>query len=128
MADLEGAVLDHSKAVYCRLPMLWSSGTTLPQHGLARNEFWTFDSAVMDNDAGGLTNLCADGFRADDQGVTTALRPNPTNAKLYAKDFRLAYVVTLAEHELSTDIHVSNPSASEALDFQAAAYLHSCRS
>ena len=35
------------------------------------------------------------------------------------KDFQLAYVVTLAEHELSTDIHVSNPSASEALDFQA---------
>jgi len=28
-------------------------------------------------------------------------------------------VVTLAEHELSTDIHVSNPSASETLDFQA---------
>jgi glucose-6-phosphate 1-epimerase len=25
----------------------------------------------------------------------------------------------LAEHELSTDIHISNPSASEALDFQA---------
>ena len=25
----------------------------------------------------------------------------------------------MAEHELSTDIHVSNPSASEALDFQA---------
>jgi glucose-6-phosphate 1-epimerase len=28
-------------------------------------------------------------------------------------------VVTLAEHELSTDIHVSNPASSETLDFQA---------
>ena len=51
--------------------------------------------------------------------MRTALQPNPTIAKLYAKDFRLAYVVTLAEHELSTDIHVSNPSSSETLDFQA---------
>ena len=38
---------------------------------------------------------------------------------LYTKLFQLAYVVTLAEHELSTDIHVSNPSTSETLDFQA---------
>jgi len=48
-----------------------------------------------------------------------ALRPNAAIAKLYAKAFQLAYVVTLAEHKLSTDIHVSNPSTSEALDFQA---------
>jgi len=56
------------------------------------------------------------------EGLTingAALQPNSNIAKLYAKDFQLAYVVTLAEHELSTDIHVSNPSASEALDFQA---------
>jgi glucose-6-phosphate 1-epimerase len=48
-----------------------------------------------------------------------ALQPNSNIAKLYSKDFQLAYVVTLAEYELSTDIHVSNPSASESLDFQA---------
>jgi hypothetical protein len=101
MADLEGAVLGDSKAVYpCRLPMLWFPGTRLPQRGLARNEFWTFDSAVMDSDAGvlvRLTNLCADGFRADDQGLP--LRPNPTIAKLYAKDFQLAYFGgTRAQH------------------------------
>ena len=49
-----------------------------------------------------------------------ALRPNATIVNLYTKEFQLAYVVTLAEHELSTDIHVSNPSTSlEALDFQA---------
>jgi glucose-6-phosphate 1-epimerase len=48
-----------------------------------------------------------------------ALQQNPTIAKIYAKEFQLAYVVTLREHQLSTDIHVSNPSTSEALDFQA---------
>lgn len=51
--------------------------------------------------------------------MIAALQPNSNISKLYTKDFQLAYVVTLAEHELSTDIHVSNPSASEALDFQA---------
>jgi glucose-6-phosphate 1-epimerase len=61
--------------------------------------------------------LSINDFRAKDQRV--ALQPNSNIAKLYTKDFQLAYVVTLAEHELSTDIHVSNPSASEALDFQA---------
>jgi glucose-6-phosphate 1-epimerase len=50
---------------------------------------------------------------------TAALQPNPAISKLYTKDFRLAYVVTLAEHELSTDIHVTNPASSETLDFQA---------
>ena len=49
----------------------------------------------------------------------SALQPNPNIANLYTKNFQLAYVVTLAEHELSTDIHVSNPSNSEAFDFQA---------
>ena len=48
-----------------------------------------------------------------------ALQPNPAISKLYTKDFHLAYVVTLSEHELSTDIHVSNPASSETLDFQA---------
>jgi len=51
--------------------------------------------------------------------TAAALQPNPTITKLYAKDFHLAYVVTLAEHELSTDVHVSNPASSETLDFQA---------
>jgi glucose-6-phosphate 1-epimerase len=47
------------------------------------------------------------------------LQPNSRITKLYTRDFQLAYVVTLAEHELNTDIHVSNPSPSEALEFQA---------
>lgn len=31
----------------------------------------------------------------------------------------MAYVVTLARHQLSTDIHVTNPSDNEPLEFQA---------
>lgn len=107
------AVLDGSKAVRGGIPVVFPcfgppehpDHSGLPQHGFARNEIWTFDSVVMDNEAG--------------VSVRLTLLPNATIAKLYAKEFQLAYVVTLAEHELSTDIHVSNPSTSEGLDFQA---------
>jgi len=107
------AVLDGSKAVRGGIPVVFPcfgppehpDHSKLPQHGFARNELWAFDSVVMDNDARVSVHL--------------TLRPNSTISNLYTKDFQLAYVVTLAEHELSTDIHVSNPSASEGLDFQA---------
>jgi len=107
------AALDGSKAVRGGIPVVFPcfgppehpDHSGLPQHGFARNELWEFDSDVMDSDAG--------------VSVRLTLRPNTTIAKLYSKDFELAYVVTLTEHELSTDIHVSNPSTSEVLDFQA---------
>ncbi|KAI0257148.1 galactose mutarotase-like domain-containing protein [Lactifluus subvellereus] len=107
------AALDGSKAVRGGIPVVFPcfgppehpDHSKLPQHGFARNETWTFDSVVTDNDAG--------------VSVRLILQPKPTVTKLYTKDFQLAYVVTLAEHELSTDIHVSNPSSSETLDFQA---------
>lgn len=38
---------------------------------------------------------------------------------MFEKPFSLAYVVTLAKHQLSTDLHVRNPSPSANLDFQA---------
>lgn len=47
------------------------------------------------------------------------LDPNPRIASIYAKSFHLAYVVTLAAHQLSTDLHVDNPSTTEAIEFQA---------
>jgi len=49
----------------------------------------------------------------------SALSPRPSITALYRKPFELAYVVTLAEHQLSTDIHVTNPSGSDTFDFQA---------
>lgn len=52
-----------------------------------------------------------------------ALDPNEAISSVYAKQFHLAYVVTLAAHQLSTDIHVQNTSSSDNLEFQA--LLHS---
>lgn len=57
----------------------------------------------------GLTRRCA------------ALEPNATIKEQYARPFELAYVVTLAEHELSTNLHVKNTalSTTPAMEFQA---------
>ncbi|KAF9056177.1 galactose mutarotase-like domain-containing protein [Panaeolus papilionaceus] len=77
----------------------------LPQHGFARKETWKYDSTVMDNDAG--------------VSVRFVLDTNERIQALFPKPFRLIYVVTLAEHQLSTDIHVENTSSTDTLIFQA---------
>ncbi|PPQ64270.1 hypothetical protein CVT24_008408 [Panaeolus cyanescens] len=77
----------------------------LPQHGFARKETWSYDSTVMDNEAG--------------VSVRFVLNPNETIQAVFPKAFRLFYVVTLAEHQLSTDIHVENTSQNDLLTFQA---------
>ena len=55
--------------------------------------------------------------------LTRCLVLEPTDAikAKYDKPFELAYVVTLAEHQISTDLHVKNTgsSASSPLEFQA---------
>jgi glucose-6-phosphate 1-epimerase len=38
---------------------------------------------------------------------------------VYDRPFQLTYVVTLAQHQLSTDLHVANPSESATLQFQS---------
>lgn len=49
-----------------------------------------------------------------------ALLPNESIKAKFDKPFELAYVVTLAEHQLSTDLHVKNISAgTDTLEFQA---------
>ena len=49
------------------------------------------------------------------------MEPNASIKEQYAHPFELAYVVTLAEHELSTNLHVKNtaPSTTPAMAFQA---------
>jgi glucose-6-phosphate 1-epimerase len=54
----------------------------------------------------------------------SALGPTPSITAKYDRPFHLAYVVTLAEHQLSTDLHVENTSTSSTyppspLEFQA---------
>lgn len=50
-----------------------------------------------------------------------ALEPKPSIIEKYERPFSLAYVVTLAEHQLSTDLHVKNTALSTTppLEFQA---------
>jgi glucose-6-phosphate 1-epimerase len=54
------AILDGSKAVRGGIPVVFPcfgppehpDHSRLPQHGFARNEFWAFDSVVMDDETG----------------------------------------------------------------------------
>lgn len=107
------AILDGTKAVRGGIPVVFPcfgapshpDHSKLAQHGFARTSVWKFDKTVMDNDAG--------------VSIQLLLEPTSEISSVYDKNFRLAYVVTLAEHQLSTDIHVSNPEASGKLEFQA---------
>ncbi|KAH9486923.1 Glucose-6-phosphate 1-epimerase [Psilocybe cubensis] len=113
------ASLDGSKPVRGGIPIVFPcfgqpthpDHLKLAQHGFARNQMWTFDGAVMDNQAG----VCVK-FVLDPRG-------NEALSAIYTTPFKLEYVVTLAAHQLSTDLHIKNPSASHTLEFQA--LLHS---
>ncbi|KDQ63749.1 hypothetical protein JAAARDRAFT_29781 [Jaapia argillacea MUCL 33604] len=112
------AFLDGSKAVRGGIPVVFPcfgapthpDHSKLAQHGFARSEVWTFDHVVMDNEAG--------------VSVRLVLEPTDKIREKFSKPFLLAYVVTLAEHQLSTDLHVTNTSTSsvfppDSLEFQA---------
>ncbi|VDB99606.1 unnamed protein product [Peniophora sp. CBMAI 1063] len=107
------ALLDGSKPVRGGIPIVFPcfgppehpDHQKLSQHGFARSEVWNFDSIVMDNEAG--------------VSVRLTLTPRPSITAVYNKPFELAYVVTLSRHQLSTDLHVTNPSDNEPLEFQA---------
>ncbi|KAH7930980.1 galactose mutarotase-like protein [Leucogyrophana mollusca] len=112
------AALDGSKPVRGGIPVVFPcfgapihpEHSRLGQHGFARSEVWTFERIVMDNDAG--------------VSVRLTLEPTPRITAKYDRPFHLAFVVTLAEHQLSTDLHVTNTSTSTAfppdnLEFQA---------
>jgi glucose-6-phosphate 1-epimerase len=47
------------------------------------------------------------------------LQPTEAIKAVFANPFNLAFVVTLAEHQLSTDLYVENTSDSASLEFQA---------
>ncbi|KAJ4486144.1 galactose mutarotase-like domain-containing protein [Lentinula aciculospora] len=112
------AFLDGSKPVRGGIPVVFPcfgspthpDHSRLNQHGFARSEVWKWDSVVMDNEAG--------------VSVRLALEPTAKITAVYNKPFHLSYVVTLAEHQLSTDLHVKNTSTSQDfppdfLEFQA---------
>ncbi|KAL4070945.1 galactose mutarotase-like domain-containing protein [Scleroderma citrinum] len=108
------AFLDGSKPVRGGIPVVFPcfgppthpEHSRLAQHGFARSETWEFDSVVTDN--------------ADSVSVRLTLGPTPSITAKYNRSFHLAYVVTLEEHRLSTDLHVTNTSTSpDNLEFQA---------
>ncbi|KAF9229292.1 galactose mutarotase-like protein [Gyrodon lividus] len=112
------ATLDGSKPVRGGIPVVFPcfgapthpEHSRLGQHGFARNQVWTFHSIVTDNEAGVSVRLTLD--------------PTPSIRAIYDRPFHLAYVVTLAEHQLTTELHVTNTLTSSAcppdnLEFQA---------
>ncbi|KAI0932205.1 hypothetical protein AcV5_004508 [Taiwanofungus camphoratus] len=109
------AAFDGSKPVRGGIPVVFpcfgapthSEHSRLGQHGFARSETWIFDSIVLDSEAG--------------VSVKLILEPKASIKEIYERPFQLAYVVTLAEHQLSTDLHVKNTALSTAspLEFQA---------
>ncbi|KAF8642246.1 hypothetical protein AX16_009521 [Volvariella volvacea WC 439] len=107
------AALDGSKPVRGGIPVIFPAfgapthpeHSKLSQHGFARSEIWKWGGIVLDSDAS--------------VSVRLTLEPTSRISQVYDKPFQLAYVVTLAEHQLSTDLHVTNPSASDVLEFQA---------
>jgi len=105
------AALDGSKPVRGGIPVVFPcfgapskpQHASLPQHGYARNHIWSWD---------GLTHL------DNDVGVSVKLTYSPDRS-LTADEVKLVYVITLAEHQLSTNLHVENTSKSTPLEFQA---------
>lgn len=53
------------------------------------------------------------------RALLKALEPTASIKAVFDNPFRLAYVVTLAEHQLSTDLYVENTSPYAPLEFQA---------
>jgi len=109
------AFLDGTKPVRGGIPVVFPcfgppthpDHLKLAQHGFARSVIWKFDSVIMDNEAGVSIGLTLD--PDDDASISSK----------YTRPFHLKYVVTLAAHQLSTDLHVTNTSLSDTLEFQA---------
>ncbi|KAI0655078.1 galactose mutarotase-like protein [Cubamyces menziesii] len=112
------AALDGSKPVRGGIPVVFPAfgapshpdHLKLPQHGFARNNVWSFDSTVMDNEA----------------GVSVKLTLDPSNAikAQFDHPFHLEYVVTLAKQQLTTDLHVKHTGLSTTPPFEFQALFH----
>ncbi|KAH9849761.1 galactose mutarotase-like protein [Lenzites betulinus] len=112
------AALDGSKPVRGGIPVVFPAfgapthpdHVRLPQHGFARNNVWAFSSVVMDNEAGASVKLSLD--------------PNDAIKAQFDHPFHLEYVVTLAEHQLSTGLHVTHSGLSTSAPFEFQALFH----
>lgn len=106
------AALDGSKPVRGGIPVVFPcfgppshpQHLKLPQHGFARSEMWKFDKVLSDN---------------EEVSVQLSLEPNANIIAKYDKPFRLAYIVKLSDSQFTTELHVTNTSETESLEFQA---------
>ncbi|OBZ79777.1 DNA polymerase zeta catalytic subunit [Grifola frondosa] len=112
------AAFDGSKPVRGGIPVVFpcfgppthSEHLKLPQHGFARSETWTLDHIIMDNEAG--------------VSIKLTLEPTASIKEKFERPFLLEYVVTLAEHQLATDLHVKNTALSTSSPFEFQALFH----
>jgi len=107
------AALDGSKPVRGGIPVVFPffgpptkpEHAKIPQHGFARSQKWTIQEELLDSVAG--------------VSVRLALVPTPELRALHDFPWALTYTVTLAAHQLSTDVGVHNTSADAPFAFQA---------
>ncbi|KZW02163.1 galactose mutarotase-like protein [Exidia glandulosa HHB12029] len=106
------AALDGSKPVRGGIPVVFPffgpatrpEHSKMGQHGFARSSQWHYVATVLDSDAG--------------VSVQLGLKPTPEIDALYAFPWALTYTITLAAHQLTTDIAVKNTGGA-SFDFQA---------
>jgi len=107
------ALLDGSKPVRGGIPVVFPcfgppihpQHSKLAQHGFARSETWTWDKILTDTDTEGSVQL--------------TLEPTAAITAKYDRPFSLVFVVKLTEYQLTTELHVTNTSNSDILEFQA---------
>lgn len=95
----------------------------MAQHGFARSTVWKWDNLVMDNEAGvsirlSMPSLVPYTYTCPNVRMNSELEPTAEIQRSFPSSFDLSYVVTLAAHQLSTDIHVKNTD-DKTLAFQA---------
>lgn len=124
------ASLDGSKPVRGGIPVVFPvfgapelpQFSNLKQHGYARSSTWTFTSVLIDDDSSVSVKLCEhvlSYIRVRVSDSPLALGTTPEVKAVFDSPVLLEYVVTLAERELGTDIHVTNQSDKDPLQFQA---------
>ncbi|KAF8745543.1 hypothetical protein AX14_006866 [Amanita brunnescens Koide BX004] len=104
--------LDGSKPVRGGIPIVFPcfgppahpEHSQLSQHGFARNQIWEWDGTIEDNET--------------EVSAKFSLKPTPVIQSIYERPFHLHYIVTIAKHQLSTDLHVENASTGD-MEFQA---------
>ena len=76
---------------------------------------------LVDDDSSVSVKLseCISPVRIQVSDILPALNPTPEVKAVFGIPVFLEYVVTLAERELGTDLHVTNRSDTDALQFQA---------